>query len=219
MASSSLDANLPPQETLRLSRGNRIACVIIMVLGWISDADRTSSAVMLSGSGTIGTGILRVADQTMTLDKLGITIKPTDGWTCIQPIGFGKKDQMVFVNPKHHVIATIDAVRFRVWPPEQDVGPVRSSFTNSFTLDDMDRSITSVVQSPRIFRKLESSNYGRQSVQWFQKVDEGFRIRRYGRIDAGNQELLIEVMTHNSGMLTNAESAIGRLCETIAGLD
>lgn len=217
-----------PRQKLRLSPGFRSAFALLMLVGVCIDAVRVSDPPPWKAWDPKSNSIRRIAGRPLKLERLGIEITPTDGWTCLQAIGGERKKQLAFVNPQRHLVVTLDAVRFHQWPPkwtDQDAAAyspeIRVSsdhLSGGSEVFDVNQSVTDLVQSPRIFRQLETQNCGEQIVQWFQRIDEGHSVHQYGRIDTGRQELLIDVATPARLKRNELEMAIGQLCRTIRSL-
>ncbi|QDT13721.1 hypothetical protein [Planctomycetes bacterium K23_9] len=205
---------------LGFSRGHWIAFAILMLLGWMSNSEQRFVGRHPSGGDSIQWGLLRTTNRVMTLDALGIKIAPGNGWICLQPIGRSTEDsepknRVVFVNAKSHLITTIDARRFRAWPPVWSTSDEGEDLSSKLLRLQAEVSVTDVVQLPKISRKLVNKRYGHMQVDWFQAIDDGCLTRRFGRVDTGAGELLIEVLVHGGISQNQTETALGTLLESI----
>ena len=168
--------------------------------------------------------VSRVQGELVRATKFGISIMPTEDWAYLKVLD-PKSSNMVFVNETTGLIATIQLVQFKRWPPDFKAVNLSRSRRTIVDLDDSPDPIqflTSVLNRGK--QKLESVDYQNVSVDWFQNesLPQGVR-RRMGRIDTGAQELLVRVISHrrDSGDPGDSETsdAIKKLCDRIKILD
>lgn len=170
-----------------------------MLGGWIAGSD--DADVPMADSDPLV--IQRISNQQINLEKVGIAITPSDGWTYLKVSGRNAKQTLNFVNESQFLIAAIKPVNFPEWPP---------------TFQEKKRGSGSVDPFRRVDLEIDSVAYKHIVVEWFSLQHLPFGTYHDGRIQTDRQEFMVRIMSQH-GYTDEQMHAVRKLCDQITGIN